>query len=189
MRNGRRRWEDRKLRISCLVSDKSIRSGLWFKMPYHQARIHGSSGCTCCMWVGYIAQYQEVCVCIIPTSTLPSCFMFGLKQTLVTVSRCPLKCRSSVGSSCRAEVLIEAHHKQIISTAAVPLVHAEWTTLAVSFTVNCTVCCLHVPSQPWLRSQSRRLTAAGEKGGELEGFKFGANVPISAQPYLSACSW
>ena len=54
MRNGRKRWEDRKLRISCLVSDKSIRSGLWFKMPYHQARIHGSSGCTCCMWVGYI---------------------------------------------------------------------------------------------------------------------------------------
>ena len=45
------RCEYRKLKISCLVSDKSICSGLWFKMPYHQARIHGSSGCVCCMWV------------------------------------------------------------------------------------------------------------------------------------------
>lgn len=31
---------------------------------------------------------------------------------------------------------------------------------------------------------NRRLAAAAEKGGELEGFKFGANVPISAQPYF-----
>ena len=31
--------------------------------------------------------------------TLPSCFMLGLKSTLVTVSLWPLKCRSSVGSS------------------------------------------------------------------------------------------
>ena len=30
---------------------------------------------------------------------LPSCFMFGLKSTLVTVSLWPLKCLSSVGSS------------------------------------------------------------------------------------------
>ena len=42
--------------------------------------------CTCNM-------HEVIFVC------LPSCFMLGLKAILVTVSLCPLKCRSSVGSS------------------------------------------------------------------------------------------
>ena len=35
---------------------------------------------------------------------IPSCLVLGLKSTDVTVSLCPLKCRSSVGSSYKCQV-------------------------------------------------------------------------------------
>ena len=59
-------------------------------------------------WFRRTCVFQSLVVCITWWKTikkldimitLPSCFMLGLKSTLVTVSLWPLKCRSSVGSS------------------------------------------------------------------------------------------
>lgn len=106
--------------------------------------------------------------------------MFGLKQTLVTVSLCPLKCRSSVGSSCRVEFLIEAHHKQL------PTAGFHWFIRYYVVDNSDSILRRNLYRMQFIRTKlamaaapNGLLAAAAEKGGELEGFKLGAKLICS----------
>lgn len=61
-----------------LVTNKAICSRLWFEVPDHQTGVHGSSSCR--------QSQSSLTPSVFSLSSLPSCFILGLKETHVTAS-------------------------------------------------------------------------------------------------------
>ena len=71
----RRRWTTTN---RYLVTNKAICSCLWFEVPDHQRGVHGSSSCRQSQSSRTPSDFS--------LSSLPSCFILGLKETHVTAS-------------------------------------------------------------------------------------------------------